>query len=156
MKTLLIFMTVIMSSVSAMAIGAPALEIRSGGQKLVLEREELEAFPQTTVITRSPYFDGEVAFSGPTLKRIIENFGLSGETQITFRALNDYQVSGNLEEVLGLDAIIATRINSNLMSIRERGPFWIILPLSDRPELDDENYHRFMVWQLNAIRLEKQ
>lgn len=154
MKTLIIATTLILSSLSATAIGAPALEIRSGNQKQTLEREELEAFPQTTIITKTPYFDGDITYSGPTLKHVIENFGLSGETQITFRALNDYQVSGNLEEVLELDAIITTRINANPLSIRERGPFWIILPLSDRPELDSENHHRFMVWQLQQIYLE--
>ena len=40
------------------------------------------------------------------------------------------------------------------MSVRDRGPFWIMLPLSERPELDDPLYHRFMVWQLSGIELE--
>ncbi|MGP9833543.1 hypothetical protein [Marinobacter sp. NSM] len=40
------------------------------------------------------------------------------------------------------------------MSIRDRGPFWVMLPLSTRPELDEELYHRLMVWQLSEIILE--
>ena len=155
MKTLLFFATIFLATVSSSAVGSPKLQIKSGDQTLILDRAELEAFPQTTIVTKSPYFDGEVAFTGPTLKRIVESFGVTGEAQLTLRALNDYQVSGSLDEVLGLDAIIATRMNAQTMSIRNRGPFWVILPLSDRPELDNEDYHRYMVWQLSEIQLER-
>lgn len=153
MKAILLTILYALMIISAPTLAAPKLHIQSGDQSLTLDRSELEAFPQTTVTTKSPYFDGEVEFSGPTLKRIVENFGLTGETQLTFRALNDYQVRGNVKEVMNLSAIIATRMNSKPMSVRDRGPFWVILPLSDRPELDDENYHRYMIWQLNEIQL---
>lgn len=138
---------------SAQAIAAPKLTITSDADTLVLDRNELESFPQTTFSTISPYFDGEVQFSGPTLSRVLETFGVSGETQITLTALNDYKVTGSLEELLSLDAIIATRRDAKTMSVRDRGPFWVILPLSQRPELDEEDFHRYMVWQLSDIEL---
>ncbi|WP_228744395.1 putative pterin-binding protein [Marinobacter salsuginis] len=138
----------------AHVLAAPKLTITSGASTLVLDRNELESFPQTTFSTTSPYFDGEVQFSGPTLERVLETFGVSGQSQITLTALNNYKVTGSLEELLSLDAIIATRRESKTMSVRDRGPFWVILPLSERPELDTEDFHRYMVWQLSGIELE--
>jgi len=153
MKAFPLIVSLLVIVFPAIAQAAPELVVRSGSKILVLDREELETFPQTTVTTASPYYDGLMAFSGPTLKRVIETFGLSDQTRITFRALNDYQVSGTLEEVLELDAIVATRMEGKTMSIRNRGPFWIMLPLSERPELDHGDYHRFMIWQLDQIEL---
>jgi len=95
-----------------------------------------------------------VQFSGPTLARVLETFGVSEQSQITLAALNDYKVTGSFEELLALDAIIATRRDTKTMSVRDRGPFWVILPLSQRPELDEEAFHRYMVWQLSGIELE--
>ncbi|MFQ1877342.1 hypothetical protein ACK36J_07910 [Aeromonas veronii] len=37
------------------------------------------------------------------------------------------------------------------MTLRNKGPLWIIYPLSDHPELNKELYHSRMVWQLTAI-----
>lgn len=139
---------------SALIFASPKLVIASGTDIVVFDREELEAFPQTTIVTQSPFFDGEVRFTGPTVKRIIDSFELSGNTQIKLHALNDYSVTASVKEILSLDAIIATRQDSKIMSVRNRGPFWVMLPLSNRPELDHENYHRFMIWQLSRITLE--
>ncbi|MDV3504208.1 hypothetical protein [Marinobacter sp. M-5] len=138
---------------SSLLASANDLKIADGAELIVLDRSELEAFPQSTVVTFSPYFDGDETFSGPTLTRVLEPFDVSGERNVTLKALNDYTVTGPLREILGLDAIVATRRNGKVMSVRDRGPFWIILPLSTRPELDDENFHRYMVWQLNGIEL---
>jgi len=147
-----LFAFVVLVSNSPLAFTAN-LTITDGAESIVLGRSELEAFPQSTVVTSSPYFDGEETFSGPTLTRVLEPLDVSGERNVTLKALNDYTVTGPLREILSLDAIVATRRNTKIMSVRDRGPFWIILPLSTRPELDDENFHRYMVWQLNGIEL---
>ncbi|WP_305965350.1 hypothetical protein [Marinobacter salsuginis] len=154
MRRLPLIFLLIIFAFSSSVLAAPKLTITSGTNTLVLDRNELESFPQTTFSTTSPYFDGEVQFSGPTLERVLETFGVSGQSQITLTALNNYKVTGSLEELLSLDAIIATRRDSKTMSVRDRGPFWVILPLSERPELDNEDFHRYMVWQLSGIELE--
>lgn len=61
-----------------------------------------------------------------------------------------------MKELMSLDAIVSTRQNGEPMSIRQRGPYWIMLPLSERPELDSEDFHRYMVWQLNRIELKQE
>lgn len=154
MRTFTALTALFLAFFSAPLFASPELVVEGSSGTLVFDFEELEAFPQTTVVTASPYFDGKEEFSGPTLKRVVERFGLSGETTLTMHALNDYKVGGSVEQLMDLDAIIATRRDSKKMSVRNRGPFWVILPLSDRPELDVEEVHRFMVWQLSRISLE--
>ncbi|RBP75570.1 molybdopterin-dependent oxidoreductase [Marinobacter nauticus] len=132
---------------------AQTLEITDGKETLVLDRALLESFPQSVIETTSPYYDGTAEFSGPTLARVIEHFGSTGASAVTLVALNGYKVSGSMKELMSLDAIVSTRQNGEPMSIRQRGPYWIMLPLSERPELDSEDFHRYMVWQLNRIEL---
>lgn len=153
MRRLPLIFLLIIFAFSSNALAAPKLTITSEANTLVLDRNELESFPQSSFSTSSPYFDGEVGFSGPTLERVLEAFGVNGQAQITLTALNNYKVTGSLEELLSLDAIIATRRESKTMSVRDRGPFWVILPLSERPELNNEDFHRYMVWQLSGIEL---
>ena len=154
MKTLPLFLTALTFFLLATTVQAGlSLTITNGSQSLVLDRAELEAFPQTTIATTSPYFDGVAEFTGPSLSRVLESFDLSGNTRIVLRALNDYRVDGSLKELLAMDPIVATRMDSEPMSVRDRGPFWLMLPLSDRPELDEQEFHRFMIWQLEGIDL---
>lgn len=154
MRLVLMIASLVLALVSGQVLAGPELAVTNGSRTLVLDRSELEEkLPQTVIETTSPYFDGVVEFSGPSLKAVVEHLGVSGETEITLAALNDYRVTGNLEEMLSMDAIVATRRDGKAMSVRERGPFWVMLPLSERSELDNEDYHRFMVWQLSRIEL---
>lgn len=153
------FITTLLTTFAAFLVAtslqaAPTLTISNSDQKLILDRTELEAFPQTRIVTTSPYYDGTAEFTGPSLSRVLESFELSGDTRIVLRALNDYRVDGNLKELLAMDPVVATRMDSEPMSVRDRGPFWLMLPLSDRPELDEQEFHRFMIWQLEAISLD--
>jgi len=141
--------------IATSSVASSELTIRSGNSDLTFDRQELEAFPQNVIFTHSPYFAGQRQFSGPTLERLISAFGLTGEDTISLEALNGYKASGSIAEILTLNPIVATRMNNKPMSVRDRGPYWVILPLSDRPELDNEDFHRLMVWQLREIRLEK-
>jgi hypothetical protein len=153
-KSLMILAACLLVLASRPAAAAPELILRGAGEQRVLTRSDLEQLPQTTIVTASPYFPGRVAFSGPSLARVLSLLDTSRFSRVTLKALNSYQVSATLEELLALDAIIATRRDGEPMAVRDLGPFWVMLPLSDRPELDSLVYHRFMVWQLTHIELE--
>jgi hypothetical protein len=153
MKSFLSIVGLFLFLVSGQGLAAPTLELTNGNESTVLDWSDLESLPQATIKTASPYFEGEVEFSGPTLRSVINQIDASEKKKITFIALNNYRVSGDITKLLSMDAIVATRQDGKTMSIRQRGPFWVMLPLSDRPELDHEDFHRFMVWQLDQIKL---
>lgn len=154
----------------AFALTAPLAAVVSADASVMLEinrtdtspfvsyltQTELDAMAQQTVDTATPYSHGEVRFSGPLLEDVLEKVmddEIEQGTPITLTALNDYTVHTTVDVLSKADAIIATRKDGIRLSIRDRGPFWLILPLSDRPELDNENYHRLLVWHLHQIRI---
>lgn len=123
-----------------------------------LTRSSLDGLTQQFIETTSPYFEGQVSFSGPTFEDVLEHGfdqKLDANTPLILVALNDYTVTTTFDVLMESNAIIATRKEGMRLSIRERGPYWVILPFSENPELDNEQYHRLSVWQLHQIRVGK-
>lgn len=118
---------------------------------------ELDALEQTTFETENPYIDGSSVFSGPSLKLIVDQAGY-GELQngfVTLTALNDYQVQLPVVDFLSYDVILATRRDNEEMSLRDKGPIWVIYPMSDHVALQDPVYNGRLIWQLKQIEVSK-
>ncbi|MCL1479057.1 hypothetical protein MIH18_06995 [Marinobacter sp. M3C] len=115
---------------------------------------KVDALSQQRITTHSPFFPGTKTFSGPLLADLLAA-AFSAEpkesTPIKLIALNNYSIQTTFGKLKHADAIVATRKNDLPMSIRDRGPFWIILPLNKRPDLENENFYRLMIWQLSDI-----
>ena len=115
---------------------------------------EVDALSQQRATTHSPFFPGTETFSGPLLADLLAA-ALGAEpkesTPIKLVALNDYSIQTTFGKLKHAEAIVATRKNDLPMSIRDRGPFWIIFPLTKRPDLENEDFYRLMIWQLSDI-----
>ena len=146
----------LVSAVSARAAkptGPVVLTVRgkiAGGQDVEFDMAMLEALPKTSFKTSSPWTEGGTAFEGVALKDLIAAVGATGGT-LTARALNDYSASFPASEAVAGGAIIAYRMNGEPMSVREKGPLWIIYPFDDNPELKTETNYSRCVWQLAAV-----
>jgi hypothetical protein len=68
-------------------------------------------------------------------------------------ALNDYAVSMPVAAMVADGAFLATRRNGAPLPVRERGPFWIVFPWSQRPALDTALHRQRSVWQLQRMEL---
>ena len=121
-------------------------------QEAELTREELLALPKRKVKTMTPWTQGLVEFEGVPLVELIR---LSGATPSWIRAtaLNNYAVEVPFEDAGIPDVIVAYRMNGEYMSIRDKGPLWLIYPLTGLPELDTEATHSKMIWQLKSLEL---
>ena len=126
------------------------------GQETTLSfsADELLALEQTTVVTDNDYVDGLSTFVGPRLSTLLESVDLKPDDQIFATALNDYRASIPAEEVKNYDVIVAVLMNGEEMSVRDKGPFWIIYPMTDHPELQDPIYNDRLIWQLASIELD--
>jgi hypothetical protein len=116
--------------------------------------EKIEALSQQQTVTHSPFFPGTGMLSGPFVADLLAaalGAEPKGSMLINLVALNDYSVQTTFGKLRHADAIVVTRKNSLPMSIRNRGPFWIIFPLTRRPDLENEDFHRLMIWQLSDI-----
>jgi len=114
--------------------------------------EELDALPQVTVVTENEFVTGEVAFTGPLARVVLKQTGDVSADTVKLIAANDYHIEVPVEDFRKYDTIMATRQNGALFSPRDKGPIWLIYPMSDHSELRDSTYNSRLIWQL--VRME--
>ena len=123
------------------------------GQKHQFSREQLLLLPQKEITTSLPWLDGELVYSGVALQTVLETKDLTMASQVTFVALNDYKIAVPKEDFDDYQPIIAIKQNGQFMSVREKGPYWLIYPLSSTPDIDNTDFHAKMIWQIRDIHL---
>lgn len=138
----------------------PALLTISGGiansnqdGKLVLDEQAFEALPVTTVQTETPWTEGMVSFEGVSLKALLDLAGATG-TIVHAVALNDYAVDVPVTDADNPNVIVAYRMNGERMRVRDKGPLWLIYPLSSEPSLQGEETHSKMIWQIKELAIQ--
>jgi hypothetical protein len=133
--------------------GAPALTLAGASRSdtLELSLEELAALPQFVVKTESEFTDGVVAYRGPLVRDVLAKLGLDRLEQVRFVAANDYYVDIPTEDFRTYDAILAMEADGKALSRREKGPLWLMYPISDFTELQDPIYLRRLIWQVVRI-----
>ena len=112
-----------------------------------LERLGLIRFATPTAWT-----DGLVTFEGVLLSRLLEVLTVPGDvTALTMTALNDYQVVIPAADVHTWPVIIALKRDGQYMSIRNKGPLWVVYPRHAFPELEQAKHNSKWIWQLKEI-----
>ena len=112
----------------------------------------LEAIAGRTASMETPWTTGKVTFSGPFLKGVLEAAGAHG-TVMNIKALNDYAIDVPFEDATSLETILATRMEDKPMSVRDKGPLFLIYPFDLKPELYNEKYFARSAWQIKEIRV---
>ena len=139
------------------SVGEPMLTVRNatapGDPELHLTEEELLAMPQVTVRTRTEFTDGVVEFVGPLARDVVERIGVGKATTLHAIAANDYSVDIPIEELFAYDVILAMKADGERLTMRDKGPIWIMYPLDDHSELSDPLYNQRLIWQLTAMEL---
>ncbi|MDO6966356.1 molybdopterin-dependent oxidoreductase [Rhizobium alvei] len=124
----------------------------NAGDKAEFDIDMLEKLVSRTGTMETPWTTGKVTFSGPMLNAILEAAGADGET-LTIKALNDYAADVPMSDAKDFDTILATRMDGKLMSVRDKGPLFLIYPFDEKPELYNEKYFSRSVWQIKAIEV---
>ena len=68
-------------------------------------------------------------------------------------ALNDYAVEMPVADLEEDAPILATRLNGETMTVREKGPFWIMYPFDRSTKYQTESNYARSVWQLQQLKL---
>lgn len=121
------------------------------GNTAQFDLEMLEALPGRKASMETPWFVGEVSFSGPFLRAVLDAAGAQGSV-MRVSAINKYAAEVPLEDA-AMDTILATRINDKRISVREKGPLFLIYPFDKDPALYNEKYFNRSVWQINEIEI---
>ncbi len=147
------FMLLLGGLVPALAQSPMALLVTasaSSSEPLELSLADLDAMEQVTFRTTTIWTDGEVTFSGVPLASVLA--GLDGAS-VEMVALNDYKVVMPMEAVQATAPIVATRMDGAPMSVRDKGPYWVVFPYDEGPEYQTETIYSYSIWQLNRLRV---
>jgi hypothetical protein len=114
----------------------------------------LEKLPQKTFTTQTPWYPKPVTFTGPLLRDVLAAAGATKGGKIVATALNDYKTDIPFEDATKYDSIVAHRLDNKPMSVREKGPLFIVYPFDTAPELRTEMYYNRSAWQLHSLKVQ--
>jgi hypothetical protein len=123
------------------------------GKDAAFTMEALSKLPQVSFTSKTPWYDQPVKFTGPLLKDVLAAAGAKGE-KINLWALNDYHVEMPAADIKNYSVVVARLMNDKPMSIREKGPLFIVYPYHKHSELNTELYFTRSIWQLSKITIQ--
>lgn len=129
------------------------IEVTNQAGAAAFDLAMLEALPQRSFTTNTPWDKQPTKFTGPLLRDVLAAVKAKGKT-LTALALNDYKTSIPAEDAQQFDVIVAHRINDQAISVRTKGPLFIIYPFDTKPELKASKYYGRSAWQLKSLSVD--
>lgn len=114
------------------------------------DREMLMALGNQELMTDTPWTEGINTFNGPSLKSLLEAVGANG-SNLAFTALNDYTANVPSQDAYDHEVMLAMDMNGKRMSVRDKGPVFVLYPFAKDPSLNNEVIHNRSVWQVKSI-----
>lgn len=120
------------------------------GLEVHLDRTMIEALPHTQIKTENPWDHGPNVYEGVLLRDLMSYVKADGKT-VTVSALNDYRADIPAADLQKYDVILAYKRDGVDLPVRDKGPFFVVFPFTDVPELATEARYAQSVWQVNRI-----
>ncbi len=121
-----------------------------------LTLEDLQGFTAETFETTTIWTTGPQSFTGVPLKELLTHFdvtdGSAGFT-IEARAVNDYMVEIPMTDATAGGPIVAYLRNGKTMSLRGKGPLWVVYPYDSNAAFRTEAVYSRSIWQLDSLTL---
>lgn len=122
------------------------------GAAAAFDMAMLDALTARTTTTTTPWYDAAKSFSGPLGSALLDAVGATGTT-LKVKALNDYVTEIPVSDFRDYEVILATTLDGEPMSVREKGPIFVIYPLDEQPSLNNETYFGRSAWQVKSIEI---
>lgn len=132
------------------AIGRGNAQDAAGRLEARFDRAMLEQIGTTEVKTATPWHGGVMHFEGVLLRAVLALVEARG-SNLHATAHNEYSATLPVSDATRHDVILAMKLNGEIMTLRDKGPLFIIYPFdADRALQTDMTYIR-SVWQLRRI-----
>lgn len=120
------------------------------GGPVRLSRAEIEKLPMHKIRTHTPWHSDVPEFEGVLMRDLLNAVEAKGG-QIYVTAINKYATTVPMDDFTAYDAILAYKKDGKYMSVREKGPFFIVYPYDSDPALKAERYYVRSAWQVASI-----
>jgi hypothetical protein len=118
-----------------------------------LDLDLLVELGTTEFETETIWTDGPQTFVGVELIDLLAALEAEGDI-LRAVALNDYAVEIPVSDAVEGGPIIAFLRNGEEMSVREKGPLWLVYPYDNAPEYRAEVIYARSIWQLARIEVQ--
>jgi hypothetical protein len=125
---------------------------KNQGDLAVFDMAMIEALPQHSFTTRTPWYDKPVKFTGPLLSDVLAAVKASGTT-VSAVAINDYKISIPVEDIARHGVLMARLIDDKPIPVRSKGPLFVVYPFDSAAQLRSSVYYERSIWQLKALDL---
>lgn len=126
------------------------LTVSVPGENTTYTLPDLESLGAETFSTTTIWTEGTQTFTGVPLRALLEAHGVSSGTMFA-SAINDYTIEIPVADAMETGPIIAYHMNGAPMSVRSKGPLWIVYPYDSSPDFQSEVVYSRSIWQLDRI-----
>lgn len=123
---------------------------RSDGEVIKLSMQDLMEMPATELKTSSQWTEGVQNFRGVSFDLLFDTYSIDADT-VRISALNDYNVMVPVDALRNDGAILTYHLNGAEMSVREKGPFWVVFPYDSDERYQTDTYWAYSVWQVKSV-----
>lgn len=120
------------------------------GGAVTLTREAIAKLPQRELTEQPTSFPQPLTFKGPLLADVLTLAGATGG-DITLSAADDYKVDITADEMKKYNPILAIEKDGVRMAPDDFGPFFVMWPFKEKPEIDIEAYQAKAIWSVVKI-----
>ncbi|KOO15548.1 hypothetical protein AKJ18_08815 [Vibrio xuii] len=118
-----------------------------------MDEAMLQALDIGTIRTNNHVIEQVTEYSGVKLTSLLNLVGATG-TQLKVIAWDEYVATIPIADIKAYQVLLATHESGKRMTIDDKGPFFIVFPFSDNPELKNDYYYSLSVWQVKELVVE--
>lgn len=111
-----------------------------------------ESLGTQTIETSTIWTDGVVTFRGVPLKTFLDRLGAKGSI-LRIWALNDYKVDVPTADAVENGPILAFEANGKPLSVRDKGPIWLVYPFDSDAQYQTEVIYARSIWQIERMEV---
>lgn len=132
------------------AAAETVLTVTHDGAATEYDLAALESLGAVTFETTTVWTEGTQSFTGVPLATLATELDVDDGVFLA-SAINDYTIEIPVTDAVDGGPIIAFLNNGAPMSVRDKGPLWIVYPYDSSPEYQAEQIYARSIWQLDRI-----
>ncbi|MCG7488472.1 hypothetical protein MHN79_03115 [Vibrio sp. Of14-4] len=113
----------------------------------------IKQLEQGTITTHNHVVAKALEYKGPKLSALLDYVGAKGSS-LKVVAWDDYVATILIADIRKYGVLLATHEDGIKMTIDGKGPFFIVFPFVEHPELDKDLYYALSVWQVRDLIIE--
>ncbi|HEU4827017.1 MAG TPA: hypothetical protein VFS85_11100 [Dongiaceae bacterium] len=120
--------------------------------QVTLTRDDIAKLPQRELSEQPTSFPAAINFKGPLLSDVLKLAGATGG-DLTLTAADDYKVDIRADEMAKYNPILAIEKDGVQMAPDDFGPFFVMWPFKEKPEIDNELFQGKAIWTVVKIEV---